>query len=257
MRVFGRFGHIHNAIAVPGKLYGFVDFIDTNAAERAMAALNATIVPELTGDRPLKIEYHSYNDSESETSCSQGPSRGQHALSNSSGRLASLAHLDINNHTPSATVPNLMMSGGTPRARTPNGINQTTFHHNGYSHIPPPESPIAHQNAISGGFGRPGEVLPVLPHLEWCAMCGARNGHGRVLRKCSACHGVSYCGEECQLDDWRQRHGAECRGLAALASLRMEPIVADVIVNALQEPDSSLARAVQGILLQNIREHKE
>ena len=40
-----------------------------------------------------------------------------------------------------------------------------------------------------------------------CAVCGASSGE---LLLCSGCHGVRYCGRDCQKADWRA-HKAACR----------------------------------------------
>ena len=34
------------------------------------------------------------------------------------------------------------------------------------------------------------------------------------MRKCTRCHVVSYCGQECQLEHWTKVHQEQCRYLA-------------------------------------------
>lgn len=38
---------------------------------------------------------------------------------------------------------------------------------------------------------------------EECANCSAPEGHGAALKKCSKCRLVSYCGQACQIQHWK------------------------------------------------------
>ncbi|PSC68138.1 Flowering time control FPA [Micractinium conductrix] len=55
--MFERFGIVDDVVTFPGRMYAFVNFRGTEEAMAATAALQDSIVPELTGDRHLLIKY--------------------------------------------------------------------------------------------------------------------------------------------------------------------------------------------------------
>jgi hypothetical protein len=58
--------------------------------------------------------------------------------------------------------------------------------------------------------GRAGCTVRYTPGGPFAALF-ARATPGRPpLRRCSVCRAVAYCGAECQREDWKPRHKAEC-----------------------------------------------
>lgn len=80
---------------------------------------------------------------------------------------------------------------------------------------PSPAAPAAPPAAPQPQPATPSPAVPAAvaePHApRVCAACGNTSG---VLRRCSACRAVRYCGEACSHAHWRV-HKAECRRLRA------------------------------------------
>ena len=77
-----------------------------------------------------------------------------------------------------------------------------------------------HGMGVSGGVGAAAAVAaeagPSDP--QQCAACGvagsrrAKAGSTQIkLRTCRACHSIWYCGQKCQLEDWKN-HKPDCPG---------------------------------------------
>lgn len=62
----------------------------------------------------------------------------------------------------------------------------------------------------------PQAVLKALREKCSNPKCAKTSGElGVVLRDCSVCHAVKYCGRECQLHDWKEGgHGKVCKDLS-------------------------------------------
>lgn len=101
-------------------------------------------------------------------------------------------------------------------------------------------------------------AAPAGPEEPLCAGCGA-SAFVAVLKRCSGCRSVHYCGPACQLKHWEVQHQHDCCRLAQLERLltRQQPAgqsvpasVATLLLAALRQPGGRQARLVQAALQQ-------
>ena len=86
------------------------------------------------------------------------------------------------------------------------------------SKIPCPDGKDAKSGASAMGRFRPDGGVPhyYVPTVLRCAFCGTAPRKGCDFQKCSRCKVVRYCGEPCQVNDWKARHKKVCKSLASI-----------------------------------------
>jgi hypothetical protein len=70
---------------------------------------------------------------------------------------------------------------------------------------------------VAAAAERTGSTAPNPPAwvLRTCGRCAATEQRPGTFKLCGGCGKEPYCGRECQLADWKERHKAACSGKRA------------------------------------------